>query len=106
MRARPVRDKIYLPVLWFGVRDSDWKFVIGAGLAAYAVPFLLDLKLLRVPLEIWTTLATLVLAIAFFNFCRIGRRPMWLEHQLRTALRSTVRRRTLPQDPKRPPWLL
>ena len=39
MRPRPIRPQIYLPVVRFGVRDTDWKFVIAAVLLSYALPF-------------------------------------------------------------------
>lgn len=103
MRARPIRSNIYLPVVRFGVVTSDWKFVLAAALLGYAIPFLLDLKLWRVPLELWTGLLAAVLSIAFFNFVRIGRRPFWLQHHLRAATESSRKRRTLPRDQMRRP---
>lgn len=99
MRSRPMRDKIYLPVVRFGVNDSDWKFVAFTGVLSYSIPFLFELRLLGFPLEIWTSIGGLILAVAFFNFVRIGRRPYWLQHQLHALLtRSARHRRTLPID--------
>ena len=103
MRQRPIRSNIYLPVVRFGVVSSDWKFVLAAMLTAYSIPFWLDLKLWRVPLELWTGILAAVLSIAFFNFVRIGRRPFWLQHHLRALTESSCRRRVLPRDLKERP---
>ncbi len=98
MRPRRIRSNIYLPVVRFGVVSSDWKFVLAATLLGYAMPFWLDLKLWRVPLELWTGIFAAVLSITFFNFVRIGRRPFWLQHHLRAFTESPNTRRTLPRD--------
>jgi len=98
MRPRPVRPNIYLPVVRFGVVSSDWKFVLAATILGYTIPFLFGLRLWGVPLELWTGLAAAALAIAFFNYARIGRRPYWLQHRLRALVESPRRRRTLPAD--------
>ena len=103
MRPRRIRSNIYLPVVRFGVVSSDWKFVLAATLLGYAIPFWLDLKLWRVPLELWTGILAAVLSIAFFNFVRIGRRPFWLQHHLRAFTESPNKRRTLPRDLLRRP---
>jgi len=106
MRPRPIRSQIYLPVVRFGVVDTDWKFVIFITLLCYSVPFLLNLKILNFPLEIWATLIGLVASVAFFNFIRIGRRPYWLQHQILALTKPTRQRHALPSDPKPAPWLL
>lgn len=98
MRPRPIRSNIYLPVVRFGVVTSDWKFVLAATILGYAIPFWLDLKLWRVPLELWTGILAAVVSIAFFNFVRIGRRPFWLQHHLRAVTENQRHRRTLPRD--------
>ncbi len=98
MRPRRIRSNIYLPVVRFGVVSSDWKFVLAATILGYGIPFWLDLKLWRVPLELWTGILAAVLSIAFFNFARIGRRPFWLQHHLRACTESPNKRRTLPRD--------
>ena len=103
MRPRPIRSNIYLPVVRFGVVTSDWKFVLAATILGYAIPFWLDLKLWRVPLELWTGILAAVVSIAFFNFVRIGRRPFWLQHHLRAATENPRNRRTLPRDQVRRP---
>ena len=103
MRSRPVRSNIYLPVVRFGVVTSDWKFVLGAALIGYGIPFWLDLKIWRVPLELWTGLLAAGVSILFFNFVRIGRRPFWLQHRLRALTESPHNRRTLPGDFMRRP---
>ena len=106
MRARPIRSQIYLPVMRFGVRDTDWKFVIFIALLGYCIPFMLNLRLMRFPLEIWVCPISLVASVAFFNFVRIGRRPFWLQHQLAALVGSARHRHTLPTDQKERPWLL
>src|SRR5215471_10784772 len=109
MRHRSIRPNIYLPVARFGVLISDWKFIFAAMLASYLTPFLLDLKLWGVPLELWTGLGAAALSIAFFNYARIGRRPFWLQHRLRAMFTSQIHRRSLPMDSRRHPkrrWII
>jgi hypothetical protein len=98
LRSRPVRSQIYLPVAVFGVVSSDWKFVLGAGLLAYTIPYLLDLKLWKIPLELITTVLAIVVTIAVMNLIRVGKKPHWLQHQLRALIRHTEQRRRLPTD--------
>jgi hypothetical protein len=109
MRPRSIRPNVYLPVVKFGVVSSDWKFVLFAGLIGYTVPFLFDLKLWGVPLEILTGLMLGALSIAFFNWARMGRRPYWLQHKLRSFFENPRSRSALPADErKRPgrPWVM
>lgn len=109
MRPRPIRPNIYLPVARFGVHISDWKFVFAATLTSYLAPFLLDLKLWGVPLELWAGLSAAALSIAFFNYTRIGRRPFWLQHRLHAIFTSPIHRRALPIDSVRHPrrrWII
>lgn len=103
MRGRPIRSNIYLPVVRFGVVTSDWKFVMAATLLGYAIPFWLDLKVWRIPLELWTGLLAAAVSIAFFNFIRIGRRPYWLQHRLRAIAEDSRHRPALPVDASREP---
>ena len=103
MRPRPIRPNIYLPVARLGVRVEDWKFVFAATLASYTVPFLLNLKLWGVPLELWSGLGAGALSIAFFNYARIGRRPYWLQHRLRAIFTDPIQRHSLPGDGERQP---
>ncbi len=108
MRQRPVRSNIYLPVVRFGIVTDDWKFVLAATLIGYAIPFWLDLKFWRVPLELWTGILAAVISVAFFNYVRIGRRPRWLQHQLRALTENSRHRATIPADFLREPrrmWL-
>ena len=106
MRRRPIRSQIYLPVTRFGVLDSDWKFVFSATFLSYAVPFFFELKVFRVPLELWASLLGLGLSVAFFNYVRVGRKPLWLQHQVSALLTPSRQRRQLPADPKSKPWSL
>ena len=98
MRLRPVRSKIYLPVVRFFVVSSDWKFVLAATMIGYLVPFFLRLKIWVVPVWLLTGGGTLLLSIAFFNYIRIGRRPHWFQHTLRAAVSHPRERRVLPVD--------
>jgi hypothetical protein len=109
MRPRSIRPNVYLPVVKFGVVSSDWKFVLFAGLIGYTVPFLFDLKLWGVPLEILTGLVLAALSIAFFNWARIGRRRYWLQHKLRALIENPRSRPALPADERnrpRRPWVV
>lgn len=105
MRPRPVRSMIYLPVTIFGVISSDWKYVLIFGLAGYAIPYVLDLKIGRIPLEIVTTVLAIAASIAILNVIRVGRKPFWLQHRLRALIQDSHNRRGQPADPKRRPWI-
>ena len=98
LRPRHVRSQIYLPVTVFGVVSSDWKFVLAAGLLAYTIPYLFDLKLWRIPLELITTVLAMVLTIAVMNLIRVGKKAHWLHHNLRTLIADSRHRRRLPTD--------
>ena len=98
LRPRAVRSQIYLPVTVFGVVSSDWKFVLAAGLLSYTSPYLLDLKLWKIPLELITTVLAMVVTIAILNLIRVGKKPHWLQHQLRALVEHAEHRRRLPSD--------
>src|SRR5262245_53247611 len=104
MRARPVRSMIYLPVTIFGVVSSDWKYVLIAGLSFYAIPYLIDLKIGRIPLETVTTVLALAVSIAVLNLIRVGRKPFWLQHRLRVLIEDSHQRRSQPADDRCRPW--
>lgn len=106
-RARPVRSQIYLALVKWGVAHTDWKYVGIISALSYIIPFILDLKIGRWPLPMWTGLLSLGLSMAFFKFVRVGRPPLWLNHTvsylidrifygldyLRTSYRDEKRRR-------------
>jgi len=94
-----------LPVVKFGVIDSDWKFVLVISLIGYSVPFFLEMKLWGIPLELWTGIIAFILSVAFFNFIRIGRKPYWLAHCLRALIENPRHRHTLPSDRSAAPWI-
>lgn len=98
MQHRPIRSQLYLPVLRFGITDEDWGFVILAGVAGYAVPFLLDWKVWRLPVELIGWVLMMGLAVAALNVIRRQSRPGWLKFTLRARLRGKVRRRCLPGE--------
>src|SRR5207244_1622452 len=85
MRLRPVRPNIYLPVVRFGVADSDWFSVLLISCAGYLAPVPFGITVFYVPLQMWTWLIATAGSIAFFNYIRIGKKPYWLQHKL-TAL--------------------
>ena len=98
LRPRPVRSQIYLPVTVFGVVSSDWKFVLASGLVSYTIPYLLDLKLWKIPLELVTTVIAMILTIAILNLIRVGKKPNWLGHQVRALIEHATVRKRLPAD--------
>lgn len=98
MRYRPVRPNIYLPVIRFGVVVGDWKYILGATLAGYLIPFFFRLKIGVVPLWFVTAIAAATLSYGFFRYTKIGRRTHWFQHSVRQLLDGSVARRTVPGD--------
>jgi len=109
MKLRPVRPNIYLPVVRFGVADSDWLSVLLISCGSYLAPIPFGVTLLYVPLQMWTWLLATAGSIAFFNYIRIGRRPYWLPHKLKSVWRHHRQYPALPNGKKRrfhSSWLL
>jgi len=109
MKLRPIRPNIYLPVVRFGVADSDWLSVLLISCASYLLPIPFGITVLYVPLQMWTWLAATAGSIAFFNYIRIGRRPYWLPHKLKSIWLHHRQYPTLPNGKKRrfrSSWLL
>lgn len=108
-RHRPIRSQLYLPIVKFGVPDTDWPYLLFVPLGTYIVFFFSGLEIARVPLELPATVFAFVGAVAFSNLIRRGRRPFWLQHTLAAAVTPARRRRRLPSDaaarPPRP-WVL
>jgi hypothetical protein len=98
MRYRPVRPNIYLPVIRFGVVVSDWKYILGATLVGYLVPFFFRLRIGVVPLWFVTAIGTAALSYTFFRYTKVGRKSFWFQHSIRALLDASVARRTLPGD--------
>jgi hypothetical protein len=101
MKARPIRPNIYLPVVRFGVADSDWFTVLLISCAGYLAPVPFGITLLYVPLQMWTWVLATAGSIAFFNYVRIGRKPAWLQHKLKAMLSHHRQNRALPNGEKR-----
>ena len=101
MRSRPIRPNIYLPVVRFGVADSDWFTVLLISCAGYLVPVPFGVTVLYVPLQMWTWLFVTAGSIAFFNYVRIGQKPNWLQHKVRAIRYSHRQYRALPNGRKR-----
>lgn len=98
MKEYPMRERIYLPVVRFGVPHTDWKYVFFITFAGFVLPFLVGFQIYGLPAQLFTGVLALAASVAFFNFVRLGRRPYWLQHTLRARLISPVRRRSLPSD--------
>ena len=108
MRARPVRPNIYLPVVRFGVADSDWFSVLLISCAGYLAPIPVGITIFYVPLQMWTWLIATAGSIAFFNYVRIGRKPRWLPHKLRAVFFDHRLNRAIPNGKRKfnRPWLI
>ncbi|HXM35363.1 MAG TPA: hypothetical protein VN920_09270 [Pyrinomonadaceae bacterium] len=109
MRSRPVRPNIYLPVVRFGVADSDWFSVLLISCAGYLAPVPFGITVFYVPLQMWTWLLATAGSIGFFNYIRIGRKPFWLQHKLKSVLLHHRQYRSIPNGRKRVfhrTWLL
>ena len=101
MRLRPIRPNIYLPVVRFGVADSDWFTVLLLSCAGYLAPVPFGITVLYVPLQMWTWLLATAGSIAFFNYVRIGRRPCWLQHKVKAVILHHRQYRAIPNGKKR-----
>jgi len=101
MKLRPVRPNIYLPVVRFGVADSDWFSVLLISCASYLAPVPFGITVLYVPLQMWTWLLATAGSIAFFNYIRIGRRPYWLPHKVKSIWLHHRQYPALPNGKKR-----
>jgi len=98
-----------LPVVRFGVADSDWLSVLLISCASYLAPIPFGITVLYVPLQMWTWLLATAGSIAFFNYIRIGRRPYWLPHKAKSIWLHHRQYPALPNGKKRRfrnSWLL
>ena len=100
-----MRERIYLPVVRFGVQHTDWKYVFVVTICGFVLPFVLNIKLYGVPAPMFMGVSALALSVAFFNFIRIGRRPLWFQHTCRALLLSPRERAALPVDGLNEAWL-
>ncbi len=105
MQEHPMRERIYLPVVRFGVPHTDWKYVFLVTLAGFVLPFIFKIKLFGVPAPMLTGMLTLAVSVAFFNFIHLGRRSLWFQHTLSSLLSSSVMRAPLPMDDLKESWL-
>ena len=105
MQDYPMRERIYLPVVRFGVPHTDWKYVFFITFAGFVLPFVFGFTIYGVPAPMLTGVAALALSIAFFNFIRIGRRPLWLQHTIRALVTAPSRRAALPFDDLNKTWM-
>jgi hypothetical protein len=100
MRLRPIRPNIYLPVVRFGVADSDWFSVLLISCGGYLAPVPFGITVLYIPLQMWTWLLATAGSIAFFNYIRIGRKPYWLPHKLKAIFLHHRQYRAIPNGRK------
>lgn len=100
-----MRERIYLPVVRFGVPHTDWKYVFIITFIGFVLPFVLNIKLYGVPAPMFTGVSALALSVAFFNFIRIGRRSLWFQHTCRALLISPRERAALPADDLNEAWV-
>ncbi len=105
MQDLPMRERIYLPVVRFGVPHTDWKYVFVVTLAGFVLPFILNIRLYGIPVPMFTGMLALAASVAFFNFIRLGRRPLWFQHAARALLTSRTQRVALPADELNEPWV-
>lgn len=103
MRARPIRSRIFLPVVRLGLVSDDWKWVGAIAFLGFFLPFLFwkyvsPVSFLRVPIHFWAGLIASAASYGFFFWIRAGRKPHWFQHSLRKLVESPVRRRTMPAD--------
>lgn len=105
MQDYPMRERIYLPVVRFGVPHTDWKYVFFVTFAGFVLPFIFGIKLFGVPAPMFTGVIALAASVAFFNFIRLGRRPFWFQHTLRGLFTAATRRAALPGDRMNESWI-
>jgi hypothetical protein len=86
----------------FGVADSDWFTVLLISCAGYLAPIPFGVTIFYVPLQMWTWLFATAGSIAFFNYIRIGRKPYWLLHKLKSVFLHHRQYRAIPNGKKRP----
>jgi hypothetical protein len=103
MRARPVRSRIFLPVIRLGIVSDDWKWIFLISFLAFFLPFLFwkyvsPVSFVRVPIHLWCGVLLTAASYGFFYWIRMGRKAHWFQHNLRAMVGSAVRRPSLPAD--------
>jgi len=105
MQEYPMRERIYLPLVRWGVPHTDWKYIFIMTMAGFVLPFLLGLTIFGIPAPMFTGIGSLGLSVAFFNLIRYGRRPYWFQHKMQALFSNHRHRRALPQDSLNHSWL-
>lgn len=98
MEKHPIRERHYLPVTKFGVAHTDWKWVFITTMAGFILPVLANLWIGALPVFLITGPGALIMSVIFFNFIRIGKRPYWFSHKIKSLLRPKQLRPVLPMD--------
>ena len=111
-RTRIIRPLFHQSAIVFGVRLSDWKWIIGAAVAAFVFCLLFKLQIRGLHLALPSFIFVFLAGAAFFNWVRLNRRPLWLEHKTAYLFRL-FRRKSQNQDRRLPsthkakePWLI
>lgn len=105
MQDYAMRERIYLPVVRFGVPHTDWKYVLAVTMIGFVVPFLMGFRIFGVPAPMFTGVLSLAASVGFFNFIRLGRKPLWFQHSLRALVTNPVSRARLPTDELNESWI-
>ena len=100
MKIYPVRAEIYRPNVILGVRDSDWKWVGILSMTAMTIPVIFEWFIWKIPASVFTTALAVGGSMAFFNWTRLGRRPMWMELRIKALISGENSIRLRPSDRK------
>ncbi|HKX29903.1 MAG TPA: hypothetical protein VJ302_19585 [Blastocatellia bacterium] len=111
MQPRPIRSRLFLPVIRLGLVSDDWKWVAVTAFVGFFGPYIFwklisPVNWLRVPIFLWIGVLSSAGSYGFFFWIRIGKRPRWFQHTLTALVEASKRRRALPADTiHRPYWL-
>lgn len=91
-KTRIIRPLFHQSAVIFGVRLSDWKFIGGAAVAAFLLSLIFKLQIRGFHLALPSAVFVFLGGAAFFNWVRLKRRPLWLEHTVAYQFRRFLRR--------------
>jgi hypothetical protein len=81
----------------YGVLSTDLKYIVAIPVFFWLVPLLLNIRLAGIQIFFIAGPGSLICTYAFC-YWRAGKRPLWLQHRLRSLLRNPVERGSLPID--------
>ncbi len=112
MRNRPIRAFFYQKTMFCGVRLGDWKWIGGATLIVFFLAVFLKWQIrgfnLALPLSVFTCLG----GLSLFNWVRMKRKPLWLEHKFAAIWRkiryrsNTIRPLETGETSRQTNWLI